>query len=228
MWAIIKKEVKTYFLSPIGYVFIGSFLLMSSLFFYLYIFNYGSLEYSYLFYYTAELLTFTIALLTMGMFSSERKNGTETLLLTSSRSITSIVLGKFLAALVVILITEVFSLMYYAIVCIFAGGITELTIVLSTLVGFILLSMAYIAFGMFISSLTENQIIAGVATIILLIVSWFLPNLSSSFNVISPLYQFQDYPQGIFPINETITLLTQIGLFILLTIVVMQRRKNLK
>ena len=228
MWAIIKKEVKTYFLSPIGYVFIGSFLLMSSLFFYLYIFNYGSLEYSYLFYYTSELLTFTIALLTMGMFSSERKNGTETLLLTSSRSITSIVLGKFLAALVVIVITEIFSLMYYVIVCIFAGGITDLSITLATLGGFILLTMTYIAIGMFISSLTENQIIAGVATIILLILTWFLPNMSSAFNIISPLYQFQKYPQGIIAIDETITLISQTVLFILLTIIVMQRRKNLK
>ena len=88
--------------------------------------------------------------------------------------------------------------------------------------------MSYIAFGMFISSLTENQIIAGVVTIILLLASWFLPDMSSAFNVISPLYQFQKFPEGIFPINETITLLTQTALFILLTIVVMQRRKNLK
>ncbi len=94
MWAIIKKEVKNYFLSPIGYVFIGAFLLMSSVFFYLFIYQYGIVQYSELFYYTAELLTFTIALLTMGMFAGERKNGTETLLFTSSRSITSIVLRK--------------------------------------------------------------------------------------------------------------------------------------
>ncbi len=49
MWAIIKKEVKTYFLSPIGYVFIGSFLLMSSFFFYMYTYQYGSVEYTSLF-----------------------------------------------------------------------------------------------------------------------------------------------------------------------------------
>ena len=228
MLAIIKKEVKTYFLSPIGYVFIGSFLLMSSYFFYQYIFYYRSVEYSYLFYYTSELLTFTIALLTMGMFSAERKNGTETLLLTSSRSITSIVMGKFLAALVVILITQIFSLMYYVIVCIFAKGITDLTITLTTLGGFILLTMVYIALGMFISSITENQIIAGVVTIILLLLSWFLPYLSPAFNIISPLYQFQKYPGGVIGISETITLLTQAILFILLTIIVLQRRKNLK
>ena len=228
MWAIIKKEVKTYFLSPIGYVFIGAFLLMSSFFFYLYVYSYGSVEYPSLFYYTAELLTFTIALLTMGMFAGERKNGTETLLLTSSRSITGIVIGKLLAALVVIIITEIFSLMYFGILCTFAGKITGVRESLATLFGFILLSASYISFGMFISSLTENQIIAGVLTVILLLVSWFIPNLSDSFGMISPIYLFQKYPSGIIAGQETITLLTQIIMFTLLTIIVMQRRKNLK
>ena len=123
MWGIIKKEVKTYFFSPIGYVFIGAFLIMSSVFFYLYTWSSASVEYSALFLYTSELLTFTMPLLTMGMFAGERKNGTETLLLTSSRSLTSIVIGKFIAAFIVIVITEIISLMYYVILCIFAGGI---------------------------------------------------------------------------------------------------------
>lgn len=228
MWAIIKKEVKTYFLSPIGYVFIGAFLLMSSFFFYIYTYSYGSVEYSELFYYTTELLTFTIALLTMGSFAAERKNGTETLLLTSSRSITSIVLGKFLAALIVIIITEIFSLMYFAILCFFAGGITGLSETISVLIGFILVAMSYIAFGIFISSLTENQIIAGVVTIVILLVSWFLPNLSESFYILSPINLFQKYPEGIIASRETITLLTQTIMFLLLTTVVLQRRKNLK
>lgn len=94
MWAVIKKEFKTYFLSPLGYVFIGAFILMSSIFFYIFSYGAGSVQYSALFYYTTELLTFTIALLTMGMFAGERKNGTETILFTSSRSITGIVIRK--------------------------------------------------------------------------------------------------------------------------------------
>ena len=228
MWAIIKKELKNYFLSPIGYVFIGAFLLMSSFFFYVYTYQYGSVEYSSLFYYTSELLTFTIALLTMGMFAGERKNGTETLLLTSSRGITSIVLGKFFAAVLVIIITEIVSLMYYIILCCFAGGITNVPETIATLIGFILMTMSYISFGMLISSLTENQIIAGVVTVVLLLASWFLPNFSETLYIISPIALFQKYPEGIIAAKETITLLTQTIMFILLTIIVMQRRKNLK
>ena len=158
----------------------------------------------------------------------KEKNGTETLLLTSPRSITSIVLGKFLAALVVIIITEVFSLMYYAILCYFAGGITGVSESISTLIGFILIAMSYIAFGLFISSLTENQIIAGVATIVVLTISWFLPNLSESLYILSPINLFQKYPEGIIAARESITLITLTIMFLLLTIVVMQRRKNLK
>lgn len=228
MWAIIKKEVKTYFLSPIGYVFIGAFLLMSSAFFYNYTLVNGSVEYSRLFYYTTELLTFTIALLTMGAFAAERKNGTETILLTSSRSITSIVLGKFLAAIIVILITEVFSLMYFVILCFFAGEITGIPETISVLLGFILIAMSYISFGIFISSLTENQIIAGVITIVILLVSWFLPNLSESLYILSPINLFPKYVEGIIASRESVIFLTQTSMFLLLTIVVLQRRKNLK
>jgi len=99
MWAIIKKEVKSYFYSPVGYVFIGAFLFVSSVFFYLFSWTMQSVEYSNLFFYTSELLTFTIAILTMSMFAGERKNGTETLLFTSSRSITSIVIRKIFSSI---------------------------------------------------------------------------------------------------------------------------------
>ena len=228
MWAIIKKEVKTYFLSPIGYIFIGTFLLMNSFFFYQFIYRYGSVEYSNLFFYTAELLTFTIALLTMGMFAGERKNGTETLLMTSSRSITEIVLGKLISAIIVVLITEIFSLIYYIIVCVFAGGITNLTETLTTLLGFTLFIISYISFGMFISSLTENQIIAGIVTVILLFISWYIPDIIPALSILSPMYLFQKYPYGILSITETTALVTQILMFTILTIIVMQRRKNLK
>ena len=110
MGTIIKKELKSYFLSPIGYVFIGLFIAMCSIFFYLEVVSAGSLNYEYLFYSSATILTFIVPILTMRMFSEERKNGTEQLLFTSPRSITGIVLGKFIAAVLVIVITELITL----------------------------------------------------------------------------------------------------------------------
>ena len=228
MLAIIKKELKNYFLSPIGYVFVGLFMLVSSIFFYIFLFAQQTVQYSILFYYTSELLTFTVALLTMGMFAGERKNGTETLLFTSSRSITGIVIGKFLAALIVIIVTEIVSLLYYAILCIFAGGITDVPQTITVLIGFILLAMSYISFGGFISSLTENPIVAGIITIVLLLASWFLPDLLEIFKLLSPIEMFQSFPNGVISITDTVGLLSQTLLLTLLTITILQRRKNIK
>ena len=136
MLAVFKKELKSYLLSPIGYVFIGLFLIMFSTFFFTTIFKSQVINFEYLFYNGATILTFITPVLTMRMFSEERKNGTEQLVLTSPRSITSVVLGKFLAAAVVILITEAFTLMYYFILKYF--GNPSLKVALSTLFGFFL------------------------------------------------------------------------------------------
>ena len=120
MWAIYKKELKTYFLSPIGYVAIGIFMVMYSIFFYLTTITYGSVFMGDLYYATARYgLLLIIPLLTMRIFAEERKNGTEQLLLTSPRSVTSIVLGKFLAAVTVILITLILSIIYPIIISFF-------------------------------------------------------------------------------------------------------------
>lgn len=226
MLAVFKKELKSYLLSPIGYVFIGLFLIMFSTFFFTTIFKSQVINFEYLFYNGATILTFITPVLTMRMFSEERKNGTEQLVLTSPRSIASVVLGKFLAAAVVILITEVFTLMYYFILKYF--GNPSLKVALSTLFGFFLLSLAYISFGMFASSLTENQIIASVLTIGAFIVMWFLPNFSTNLEMFSLIQIFDKFPQGIISISEIVTFVSFSVLFILLTIVVLQRRKSVK
>ena len=144
MWTIIKKEVKSYFLSPIAYIFIGLFLFMNSIFFYLDVYAIGRVNFEYMFGSLATVLTFAVPILTMRMFAEERKNGTEQILYTSPRSITSIVLGKFLAATIIMVICEVFTLMYLGILKYF--GQPHISTALVTLLGFLLLSMAYIAF----------------------------------------------------------------------------------
>lgn len=226
MWAVFKKEVKSYFLSPIGYVFIGLFLAMCSIFFYLDVVDYGSLQFENMFYSAATILTFIVPILTMRMFAEERKVGTEQLLYTSPRSITSIVMGKFLASLFVIVITEICTLVYLAILYFF--GTPHIQTILVTLLGFLMLSMAYISFGMFASSITENQIIAGVITIGFFIISWFLPNFSSIFEPLSLINMFDKFPQGLIAMEEIVTYITFTVFFVLLTIIVLQRKKSVK
>ena len=230
MIAVIKKELKSYLLSPIGYVFMGLFFFFFSIFFYVTLFASKSIKFEYLFYNGATVLTFITPVLTMRMFSEERRNGTEQLLLTSPRSITSIVLGKFLAATLVMLITELFTLMYFAILKYF--GEPSLIVAITTLGGFLLLSMAYISFGMFASSITENQIIACVVTIGVFIAMWFIPSINigglSILSQFSLITMFEKFPQGMISIPEVVTFVTFTILFILLTIIVLQRRKSVK
>ena len=227
MFAIYKKELKSYFLSPTGYITIGLFLLIFSLFFYLTTVSVGGYDIGNLYFNTARYgLLIIVPILTMRMFAEERKNGTEQLLLTSPRSITEIVLGKFLAGVSVIVITLIFSLIYYAILCFFKAPNLVPTLVM--ILGFLLVGMASISIGMFISSLTENQIISAVVTIVFFVSSWFLPNLNDNFSIIDLMSNYQKFPAGLISMSEVVNLLGITVVFILFTIIIMQRKKSIK
>ena len=227
MWAIIKKEFKSYFLSPIGYIYIGVFLLMCSIFFYLDVFTYMSTDFPYMFGSASTILTFIVPLITMRMFSEERKNGTEQLLLTSPRSITQVVLGKFIAAALVVLVSVLLTLIYFGILCYF--GEPQLGKSLVAILGFALLAIAYVSFGMFASSLTENQVISAVITIAVFILLWFLPNFSSTFSDFSLMEAFyESFYLGTISIKNLVLLVSFSALFVVFTIMVLQRRKSIK
>ncbi len=224
MWAIIKKEFKSYFLSPIGYVVIGILLFVCSIFFYLTSIQTMSVDLSSLYYYVALYgLIIASPILTMRMFAEERKTGTEQLLLTSPVSITKIVFGKLIAALGVIVITLLISFGYYAIISFFAK--TSIIPVLTSMVGFILVSIAAISVGMLASSITENQIISAIITIAFLLMSNFLESISSIFSKISIINFYNKFPGGVVSLVEVAGLLSFSFVFIALTILVMHRRR---
>ena len=226
MWAVIKKEIKSYFYSPIGYVFIGLFLLMFSIFFYTDVFNYQSTNFEYIFYSGATILTFITPILTMRTIAEERKTGTEQLILTSPLNITKVVIGKFIAATIIVVITEACTFLYFAILSFF--GTPHITTALVTLLGFLLLAMSYISFGILASSLTENQIIAGVITIGFFILTWFLPQFSNIFTNFSLINLFSKFPTGQIDIADTVTFITFTIVCLLLTVIFMQRRKSVR
>ena len=226
MLAVIKKEFKSYFCSPVGYVFIGLFLFMFSIFFYLDVFQYQSTNFEYIFYSGATILTFIVPILTMRTIAEERKTGTEQILLTSPLSITKVVLGKFIAATLIVVITEVCTFLYFGILSYF--GAPHITTALVTLLGFLLLAMSYISFGIFASSITENQIIAGVITIGFFILIWFLPQFSSIFSSFSLINMFSKFPTGQIDIADTVTFVTFTIVCLLLTVIFMQRRKSVR
>ena len=171
-------------------------------------------------------MTFIVPILTMRTIAEERKTGTEQLLLTSPLSITKVVLGKFIAATLIVVITEICTFLYFAILCYF--GKPPITTALVTLLGFLLLAMSYISFGILASSITENQIIAGVITVGFFILTWFLPQFSSAFTNFSLINMFSKFPTGQIDIADTVTYITFTAMCLLLTVIVMQRRKSVR
>lgn len=227
MRAVFKKEFKSYFLSPVGYVVIGIFLLVCSIFFYLTTVQSQSVDLGGLYFYAALYgLIIIVPILTMRMFAEERKTGTEQLILTSPVNIAGVVFGKFFAAMGVIIIALLVSFIYFGILSYF--GSPNIMVLLVTMLGFILVSSAAIAIGMFASSITENQIIAGVLTIAFLITTLFLPDLGKEFPDISIMSFYQKFPSGVISLTEVIGPASLAAMFIAFTIIVMQRRKLVK
>jgi len=116
--------------------------------------------------------------------------------------------------------------MYFAILSFF--GEPHLQTMLVTLLGFLLLSIAYISFGMLASSITENQIIAAVLTIGFFIITWFLPDINSALSTLSLINMFSKFPSGLIALEEIVTYISFTIMCVLLTLILMQRRKGLK
>ena len=227
MWAVFKKELKSYFLSPIGYVVVGILLLVASVFFYLTTVMYSSIDLGGLYFYTALYgLLIAVPLLTMRMFSEERKTGTEQLVLTSPVSITGVVLGKFLAAMAVITIALIIPFMYFGILCYF--GSPNILVVLVAMLGFLLISGTAVSIGMFASSITESQVIAGVLTMGFLIITLFVPDLDIGLPDIAIMSFYQNFPSGVIKLSDVVGPVSLALMFIAFTIIVMQRRKLVK
>ncbi len=226
MFAIIKKELKSYFFTPIGWVFIGLFLAVLGVVFYAYTFIQGALNFEYIIWDSTIVLAFIVPILTMRMFAEEKKSGTDQLLMTSPKSIVSIVLGKFFAATIVVIIGMLFMFIYYGILRHF--GNVSLVEPLVALIGFLLLAMSYISFGMFVSSITESQVIAAVISIGFFLIISFMQNFQGIIEMFSLVQMYQKFPQGIISLKEVVGYVTFILLFVSLTIIVLQRRKSVK
>lgn len=224
MRAIFKKELKSYFLSPIGYVVIGIFLLCFSVVFYQDVFSVGSIDLGYLYFAVAlNGLMIMAPILTMRMFAEEKKTGTDQLIFTSPVGIFKIVMGKLLAALFVIIVTLIISLIYWGILSFF-GKINIISTLIAVL-GFILMSIAILSFGMFASSITENQIIAGIITIAFFVITLLVGNINIIFSGFSLINFYLPFAQGIISLESIISLILFAILFITLTIIVLKRRK---
>ena len=226
MFAVLKKELKSYFYTPIGYIFISLFLVAMRLVFSHYTFSHGNLHFEYVIWDSTVVLTFLIPVITMRMFSEEKKNGTDQLLVTSPKSIITIVFGKFFAATFVTIITCLLMFAYYGILSKF--GHVNIVEPLVAMLGFILLSMAFISFGMFASAITEHQVIAAIIPIVFFLLLSFASIQTGLLQFFSLTQMYQKFPQGIISLKEVVGYISFIFLFVFLTIIFLQRRKSVK
>ncbi len=177
MLAIYKKELKTYFTSMMGYLFVAFCIAITGLYFCAYnLYN----SYPNIYYSLAQVLFIFVVLmplLTMRIISEEQRNKTDQLLYTAPVSVGSIVMGKYLAMLTVFLI-PVAVICFFPLILAEYGTVHMMSSYLAILAYF-LVGASFIAVGMFISSVTESQIIAAVISFAVLLLSYFMDALAS-------------------------------------------------
>lgn len=169
--AILRKELQTYFYSPAAYIVFGSFLLIVGYLFWIVLVSSKVANLEPLLYNAAFILLLASPVLTMRLLSEERRSNTIELLLTSPISPVEIVIGKFLACFLLYLILIGLTLQYPAILHAYAQNL-DWGPIISGYIGLILLGAAFISFGMFASSVTENQVISAMITFGGLLLFW--------------------------------------------------------
>ena len=179
MSAIYKRELKSYFHSMIGYVFIAFLLAFTGVYFMAYNLNYGYPYFSYVL--SGVLIVFVIAIpvLTMRSFAEERKSRTDQMLLTAPVSLFQVVIGKYLAMVTVFAIPCVIYCIFPLIIKL--QGTAHFLVDYSSILAFFLLGCVFIAIGMFLSSLTESPVIAAITTCAALFFFYLLDNLLQYF-----------------------------------------------
>lgn len=243
---IMKKELRSYFSSPIAYVVAGIFLSISGYFFYniLNFFVFLSLQYQQapyaymmrninlndylilpLYSNLGVILLFLIPMLTMRTLAEEKKLGTIELLFTSPIRISEIILGKFLAAFVVFLVIILPTIEYPIVLLVAGSPAPDAGPILTTYIGFVLLGASFISVGIFASSITENQMVAGSLAfgilLILFVLGWAKqgagPVLGEILSYISLVEEhYQNFLKGIIDSKDIVFYLTFIffGLFL--------------
>ena len=232
MGAIYRREMGAFFTSGLAYVFLAVFYVFSGYYFYNEVITSGYTDTSPLFKNMFRIVLFLIPILTMRLLSEEKKNRTDQGLLTAPVGLWEIVLGKYLAALTIYVIAE--SVIFiYALILGYLGDVVWATL-LGNYFAMLLLGAAFIAVGLFISSLTENQMTAAVFSMALL----FFIYLSDSFTEritwewlydltlqLSFYSRYIEFTQGVFNLTSVLFYLSTAFLFNFFTVRVLEKRR---
>ena len=234
MIAIFKREFRAFFQSVMGYLFIAANLFLIGIYFFAYNLNGAYPYFSYTLSGSVYIFLVTIPILTMRIISEDRKNKTDQLILTSPVSVTKIVLGKFFAVAAVFLIMLALVCCYPLIMGMFGSVPYKETYV--AILGFGLYGLAGISIGVFISSITESQIIAVVLSFVAMFVTYLMGALcsliSSSGNLITKILgcfdlatRFDTFLQGTLELTGVVYFVSVIVLMLFFTTQSIQKRR---
>lgn len=232
MGAIIKRELSSYFNSAIGYIVLAVFYFFSGLFFYMYCLLSNTASMSYLFLSMLMIVVLIIPITTMRSFSEERKQKTDQALLTAPVSLTEMVLGKFFGAFVLFCICNAVYILYAVILSFYASP--DWAVFFTTLLGMLLMGGALIAIDLFISALTESQVIAAVLSIGVGLLIYMIDSLTSLINVewvtnllgnLSFDAHFTNFINGIINLTSVVFFLSVIAVFLFLCVRVFEKRR---
>ena len=232
MLALYKKELRGYFISPVGFVFAAAFLIASAIIVSYLNLSQATTDLSGYFGAIIFMFVVLIPLLTMRLLSEERKTRTEQILLTSPVSLSGIIMAKFLSALTLFALTLILSLTDF--IVLFAHGTPNVARIFSMTLGTLLIGSAFIAIGLFISALTESQLSSAVVTIFVLLGMEVLGLISSSIQNdalrtvvrwISIFDRFNDFSNGVLDISALIYYFSITVVFLFLCVRVMEKRR---
>lgn len=234
MSAIFKRELKAYFTSPIGYIVLAILFAFGGWFFYSNNLAYNTADltavYSNLF---SIVLLAVLPILTMRLFSDEKRQKTDQALLTAPVSLTGIVMGKFLAALVLYAVGIAITFVYALII---AFQVTpDWMVIIGNYLGLLLMGGAIIAVGVLISSLTESMFVAALITFGISFILVMLDNLTVVFNgngfvemvvnFLSVSQRYSNFTMGLINYNDVIFFLSVQALFLFLTVRTLDRKR---
>lgn len=176
MKAVFRHELSSYFRTMTGYLFIGFLLLFVGVYSYVYNIQNSLANFEYVLSGMSFVFLLIIPVLTMGVIADERRRNTDQLLYSLPLSMTEVVLGKYFAMLVVLLIPTAIICIYPLVLNLF--GNVYLLKTFGAIIGFFFLGAALIAVGMFVSSLTESPAVAAGICFLLLLLNYFMSSLS--------------------------------------------------
>lgn len=232
MKAIAAREISAYYNTMTGYVFTSICLLVCGIFFAAENLVGGSASFTNVIGSISYVLVLITPLLTMRLFAEERKNKSEQMLLTAPVSITKIVLGKYLAALTVLLVALVISLIFPLIL--FMVGEPYILEILLGYLGVILLGSVFISIGMFISANTENQLTAAIFSMGILFLLWLMdaiipsvanPVIGQIISGLSLYNQFDSFQVGVLSLPSVLYFLSMTFLFLFFTVHTIEKRR---